>query len=231
MGASHIERGINTDEYNSAINLASSSERYMFSYLKLKKLINDNPQIDTLFLEFAPTDIQKNTDSKYFQKNEMTHFIPLYSPYFSKEEWNIYSNYKMDILLTLFQNLTSNLPFELSDFGGYKVNEGFFDRNKEPYPNRQWLEVGNYINYSYLDKIVKTCQKNNIELLFLYMPMYNKDYYYDTNYFYKIYIEKFSNIPFLDYSDWDCPDTYRKDEHHLNKKGAIEFTKQLFENL
>lgn len=57
--------------------------------------------------------------------------------------------------------------------------------------------------------------------------MYNKDFYYNTEDFYKAYENNYAEIPFLDYSDWNCPDSYRKDEHHLNQIGATIFTQKL----
>jgi hypothetical protein len=231
MGASHIQAGINPSVYEGSINIASSSERYMFTFLKLNELIKANPQIDTVFLQFAPTDLHKNTDTKYFQKNEMLHFLPLYYPLFSKKEWGYYlkSSFetKNDFAEVLFKNLNLRIPKNMISFGGFSPLVGQFDRNTEPYNMPEWLVQGSTINDYYLNEIINLCKKNSIELFLIYMPMYNKNHFYDIVFFYKKYKEHFSSIPFEDYSDWNCPDYYRKDEHHLNKIGAIVFTKKL----
>ena len=231
MGASHIQRGIDPKYYPSASNLAAASERYLFTYLKVKKIVKENSQIDTLFLQFATTDIQKNTDSKYYSKNEMSRFLPLYFPFLSSEDWEIYANNKSDALNLLVQKVFRNIPHNLSDYGRYKPNTGFFERKKEPYIMPKWSESGNAVNYRYLNKIIQICKEKKIKLIFLYMPMYSKELFYDTNYFYNIYKNKYSDILFLDYSDWDCPDNFRNDEHHLNSAGAISFTKKLKSDL
>ncbi len=227
MGASHIGRGINPEFYPSSINLASGGERYLFTFMKLLKLIEKNSQIDTLFLQFAPTDLQENTDSKYYDKSEMSHFLPLYFPFFSREEWNVYSNYRLDVLHLLIQKLPRKLPTALGDYGHYRASNNIFDRKKEPSPIRKWLKVGHSVNYQYLGKIIDVCEKHNIKLILLYMPMFRKDHYYDTEKFYSIYDKNYKGLTFLDYSDWDCPDEYRNDEHHLNKLGGKIFTKLL----
>ncbi|MGJ5641904.1 hypothetical protein [Formosa sp. S-31] len=231
MGASHIEKGINPIQYPNSINIASSSERYMFTYLKLQELFQANKKIDTLFLQFAPTDIQKNTDSKYYQKNEMSHFLPLYSPYFSYQEWYKYKNKLLEVFEIVLQKTQKNIPINIKSFGGFDSSEKNFDRSKEPYKMKKWIEAGHSINYFYLNEIIKLCQNSNVKLIFIYMPMFNKDYFYDTCYFYNQYKTLFINTKFLDYSDWDCPDSYRADEHHLNLVGANAFTKYLYNNI
>ncbi len=133
MGASHIQRGIDPKYYPSASNLAAASERYLFTYLKVKKIVKENSQIDTLFLQFAPTDIQKNTDSKYYSKNEMSRFLPLYFPFLSSEDWEIYANNKSDALNLLVQKFLEIFLIIYLTMEGIKPNTGFFERKKEPY--------------------------------------------------------------------------------------------------
>jgi hypothetical protein len=231
MGASHVQAGINPSFYNGSINIASSSERYMFTFLKLKELIKANHQIDTVYIQFAPTDIHKNTDTKYFQKNEMLHFLPLYSPLFTKKEWNYYLQTSIetrdDAIKILINKMFSKFPTNINSYGGFTPFTSQFDREKEPYNMPVWLNKGSIINYHYLNEIIRLCDKNNIELFFIYMPMYNKYHFYDIDYFYKQYKEHFKNVKLLDYSDWTCSDSLRKDEHHLNKLGAENFTKKL----
>lgn len=228
MGASHIEKGINDSIYNGSINLAKGSERYLFTYLKLKHIVKNNPQIDTLFLQFAPTDIWKNTDSKYYSANEMSYFLPLYFPYFSNEEWSVYEGMKTSKVGTLLlQKTLKNLPYNIHSFGEFSPSEKIFDSNHDIYKMPIYQEKGHSINYKYLKKIISLSNEKNIKLLFLYMPMYKPQDFYDQDYFYKIYSKQFSNIKLLDYSKWHCPDNFRADEHHLNIAGAKEFTKKL----
>lgn len=231
MGASHIEKGINPKYYPSSVNLAAGSERYMFTYIKLKKLLEQNNQLDTLFLQFAPTDIQVNTDSKYFSPNEMSRYLPLYSPLFSLEQWKIYSNNKITALTLLTQKILKKIPTNINKFGGYKPSFGVFIEKDKEYKMPVWSESGHDINYKYLNKIINLCVQRNIKVIFIYMPMYNKSSFYNTDYFYNIYKNKFSDIEFLDYSEWKCPNDYRNDEHHLNNIGAINFTKKLKKDL
>ena len=53
------------------------------------------------------------------------------------------------------------------------------------------------------------------------MDFFNQDDYYSA------YQEEFSDVEFLDYSDWPVADDERYDAHHLNAKGAVRFTQEL----
>ena len=86
---------------------------------------------------------------------------------------------------------------------------------------------GHKVNYHYLREIIKLCHARGIKLYFLETPTYHPEYYYDQVYFYKAYQENFSDIEFIDYSDWEMKDDERYDAHHLNHKGAIRFTREI----
>lgn len=234
LGASHIEKGINDSIYPSSLNLASSSERYLFTYLKLNKLLESNTQIDTIFLQFAPTDIWENCDFKYYAANEMSYFLPLYFPFFQIEEWKIYLKSDLKQVITiLYSKLMRSIPNNIYSFGGYHPLDKIFNRNipfKIP-PLTDLSLKGHSINFFYLKKIENVCLSHGIKLYYLYMPVFNAEKFNDQNDYYKTYNTFFSNSELLDYSKWVCPDNYREDENHLNKMGANYFTKVLFDEL
>lgn len=230
MGASHPLRGINPEFYPNSVNISSSSERYMFTYLKLKKILKYN-NIDTLFLEFAPTDIWENSDIKYFDKNEMQHFIPLYSPMFSKEEFIIYKKNIYDAFSTFVSKIFKLYPKDIFSYGGYEPTDKEFSPCK-PSVRPKWdIYYGNSVNLKYLDKILNLCNINRVKVYLIYFPMYEPNRFYNLNYFYKVYQEKYSQYEFLDYNSIFIPNSFRADENHLNSKGAEYFTKLLYNEI
>ncbi|MCC4229947.1 hypothetical protein [Zunongwangia profunda] len=232
LGASHIQRGINDSIYIGGFNLADGSERYLFTYLKLKNLLASNSNIDSVFLEFAPTDIWLNTDSKYYSSNEMSKFLPMYFPFFSWEEWKVYMKMgKIKVLSFIGQKALKNIPKDISDFGGFSPSNRIFNSSLDKYTARDWAERGHKINYKYLEKITALCYEKKIKLIFIYMPMYRPENFYDQKYYYSTYKKQFSNVELLDFSGWDCPDSLRADEHHLNSIGANRFTKMLYDSI
>ena len=105
MGASHIERGIDDSLLKSAINLSNSSERYLFTYLKLKYFLRDNKQIDTVFLQCAPTDLWENADDKYHTDNEAAKYVSLFCTLFTKEEFFVYKDSPCRLISFSIQSL------------------------------------------------------------------------------------------------------------------------------
>ncbi|MEO6151384.1 MAG: hypothetical protein ABIN95_13560, partial [Mucilaginibacter sp.] len=52
LGDSHTALGINDKYIPQAINMSSEGEGYLYAYLKLKKFLADNEQLDTVLLSF-----------------------------------------------------------------------------------------------------------------------------------------------------------------------------------
>jgi len=232
IGASHIAKGIDDTLYEGSVNLGLASERYLFTYLKLQNVLAANPQIDTAFLEFAPTDMHKNTDSKYYSANEMGLFLPMYFPYFTREEWKLYAKIGLSRSGTLLlQKVVKDLPQNYRSFGRYRPSDIVFSPDKSKREDVKWLEKGTEINYRYLNKIITLCNDHGIKLYLLYMPMYDAENSYNQAYFYQAYKRNFSAVEFLDYSRLEIPDHYRENEDHLNRSGAQLFTNQLIHDM
>lgn len=228
LGASLIEYGINDSLINGSINLASSSERYLFTYLKLNEILQVNPQVDTVFLQFAPTDTWKNTDTKYYMDNEFYKFFPLYFPYFSKSEWKIYLKINFKEVLLYFLNIR-NITFknnDIVDYGHFLKSHEIMDTTL-PDIIPEWKENGSSINRLYLDKIIDLIESHDIKLYFVYPPVLEPELFYDQENYYDFHNQYYKNIELLDYSHLEIPKEYRKDKNHLNYYGANYFTKHL----
>lgn len=209
MGASHISRGINDGILESAINFSSPSERYMFTYIKLKKLLAVNHQIDTCYLECAPTDLWEHTDDKYFNKNEQAFFLPLYWAFFSEENWKIYEICKSQVFGTIVSTiykpqyfLKTHIWHDLGSYVGDTNNKQEMDRREVTEDKITKGKYGHKINFYYLRKIVELCKQQNVKLYFLYCPVYRPEYYYDQKAYYQSYQEHFSDVELLDYSHY-----------------------------
>jgi hypothetical protein len=228
MGASQLNRDINEAFYPNSINLASPSERYMFTYLKLNNLLSSN-SIDTIFLQLAPTDLWKDADGKYYALNEMKHFIPQYFPYFSFEEVNVYKTSFFSVLESSISKVYKGIPRNFSDYGGYEPLYKEFQRN-DRYDSKLILGKGdgNSVNFKYLRKIIDICKENNVKLYFIYCPMFEPNAYYDQDYFFSMYKNYFNDVELLNFRDLELEDSLRYDEHHLNSKGADYFTGFLY---
>lgn len=228
MGASHIVMGLDDSQSDDTYNWAKRSERYMFTYIKLKHILEVNHNIDTVYLEFAATDLWEDADNKYFTRNEQAGFLGLYWPYFSTEEWSIYKKCIPQTLTAIISNLLSTAELRQhtwwNQMGGYDP----WDQTMDITTIHEDLSIsqgfGNRINYEYLNKIINLCNTNGVKLIFIETPLIHPEYYYDQNYFHNAYINSFSEIEFLDYTAIPIHLDCFYDAHHLNKKGAISFT-------
>lgn len=239
MGASHITRGIDVNDIRWATNLSKPSERYMFTYLKLKHLLAANDSIDTIVLQCAPTDVWLNTDDKYFAENEISEFIPLFYPLFGKEEWKaFYGHY-----ISLFNHIALH-AFDQSLFYEDQYLERIGLNQKVEIPLEEMdaksvhkdLFTGKYgdkINIEYLHKIISLCETYKRKLYLLYCPVYKPEFYYDQDYYYTVIskLKKNRNVTYLDYSHFNLPDSCRYDAHHLNAKGAKLFTTEILREI
>jgi hypothetical protein len=166
MGASLITLGIDDRNLENAMNISMRSEGYLYTFLKLQKLLADNNKIDRIVLQCSPTDLHSNADKKIFDEaNEMTHFVPLYYPYFSNKEWELYADYKLKVTDILLSHFCKN--WEINS-GQYFSKYGGFDYTNKVYDEKDFDEkivaairnstYGNKVNYEYLRKIIKFCE-------------------------------------------------------------------------
>ena len=229
MGASHIVHAIDDSITPSAINLAKESERYMFTYIKLQHLLEQNEQIDTIFLECASTDLFEHADDKYFKDNEMVSFFATYYPLFNREQWKLYKEKAISAFTLLYRRTVIDYArgIDYTYFSNkFPARTKTLNREEVCY-NPVGGIYGNNINYAYLRKIIELCKHNSIKLYFLYCPVYKPECYYDQYYYYNAYHQFFKDVDLLDYSKYPMDDDDRYDAHHLNDKGALKFTKEL----
>lgn len=233
MGASQMTRDIDVSHSKEAVNLGKPSERYMFTYMKIQKLVENNPQVKQVVLQCAPTDLWQHTDDKYFVDNEMSEFVPLFYPMYTNEDLEFYKGRYFDMIKFILQHsLDPRSYFEKLYFKriGWGIQEGQMlhskmDKSKVK-PDLIQGAYGNNVNKHYLRKIIDYCKARDIELSLIYCPMYKPEYYYDQDYFFS-QLKSFSDVKFYDYSHWNVPDSCRYDAHHLNEDGAKLFTKEL----
>lgn len=231
MGASHINHAVDDTMMKEALNWTKASERYMYTYIKLQHLLPQNPQIDTIFLELAPTDLWEDTDYKYHVLNEQSGYVKLYWPFYSWEQLKIFKTEPIQVAGLIANSLgeIGNLSQKSwwNSMGNYNNVKTSLDTTTVTKSIAVSTGKGRAVNYDYLRRIINLCRDYHVKLYFLETPTYHPEYYYDQDYFYNSYKENFSDVEFIDYSKWPVDPSERYDAHHLNHKGAVRFTKEL----
>lgn len=251
LGDSHTETGIKTSSENSILNISQSSESYVFTYLKLKKIFNSNKGLIVL-LGFSPHNTTFFQDVKTFGLNGSTRYkslLPRYAFILDKKSLELISskanyNFSSLFLPTLKHNLKSILNGDNSYVGSYreslnsnldtaliddKVAIHFYDSDENIYQN-------SLVQYEYLKKINQLCKLHDSQLILVNLPTYSR--YKDnipesTILTYKKWIEELNSMGagIFDYSEIDLPNDHFGDGDHLNSLGANFIAPILFKDL
>lgn len=241
IGDSHVENGLNDDALKGFVNLAHYAESYYLSYYKLKLLLEHNPQIQNVYLGYSFHNLSNYYDDfisgKYANAVSSEYFFIL--PLFEQAQcmfWNLQSlsTYMNKSFEYGYKNLvdTNNVSF----MGGYQnsyfntfANVPAIDRriNAQFYKDGDIREFSS-INLDYLNRIIKLCKLEDIDLYFMNMPLQQ---YYRMK-LPEVYIHKYheiindNHIQVIDLSNLTLKDDcFMVDGDHVSKKGAQQTTK------
>ncbi len=240
LGHSHPEEAFNDSIIQKTKNFARGGEHYFYTYLKVKRIIESNPQIKAVFLEL--TNNQISTDmTKWIvdtQKNLVN--IPKFAPvmtyedhsflikqdplgYFKSQEMVIKNN--LNFLLYRKKNILAQ-----RDWGGFyanprqKVDSIIKSSIKQKKPNSMKIAV-NTTNLLFVDKIASICNNKAVKLYLMRSPQHPKyPFFGNEKQLQKIIKARYSKLDFLDFNSFYLSDDEFSDLEHLNYKGAKKFS-------
>ncbi|WP_417881923.1 hypothetical protein [Xanthomarina gelatinilytica] len=236
LGNSHPAGTFNDSLISHFKNLADPGDSYFYGYQKLKEIIKQNSQIDTVFIEFNPKTILLWEDTKLWKK----HQVPNYLAFFELTDHYLLAtnnglSYQQEVAKGVLKNvkrILKNRYLTIDSLGGFRhvdssrlaaiLDTVSYDPRKQYSLNENRLSK---YDITYLNKMVTFCKNNNIEVIFVRSPyhvMFDGHRYESIFQTYKK--EHFPNIPFLDFQDFPMDDSEFKDLEHLNYKGARKFS-------
>ena len=246
-GDSNVECAVNDSIIEHSINIAQSGEAYLYSYVKIKALLEHNNQINTIFLGLSENNLLKETEERWLFRDEFViEKIGLYSYLMDPEEkLLIAKNNPKAFYNGLIESVRGNLKIlrksfsraeandRLESFGGfeYLTRDKLNEAKQMVSPEEQYVEheIG-HIQEEYLRKISDLCYEKSVNLVFINTP---------KHYYYSMYINKkarqdwlsfTSSLPMdslIDLSTFTLPDSCFGDLQHLNYKGANIFSEYL----
>ena len=243
LGHSHTANSCNTHYIKNSINLASPGEAYIYTYFKAKKVIETNPQIKKVYVEFTNNQIHKHMDNWIWDDTHLQYNFISYGVLMDYDALSLLYKKNPSGFVTafskgLFNNLLKMIPskkrkIQYGSMGGFKTNNQIFINTKVP--KNKKMTSSNYeiseSNIYYLEQIVKYCKQKKIEVILVRSPMHKTyDVSFSENEYIKILSKKFKDIKFIDNKDFPIPYNGFHDIEHLNSTGA-KFYSQYFNKL
>lgn len=240
LGHSMGECAVDPSVATSIANYCQSSEHAMQSYLKLKYILRDNPQIDTVMFTFCPSTFGSGADSNIFENGAVaTIKMKLFHPLMGVDElllfWDNQILYENLSPISYFKSVISGDKY-INELGGfinlerYKLQKDIELRKSAPAPTVPSAQNDDYQKL-YLSKMISLCKDANIEFIFIQLPIYQADVYFDLVYSDSVRRALFPDIKLIDFKDVQLPDSAYADITHLNYRGAKIFSKVLMEKL
>jgi len=225
IGDSHAETTLNDKIIPNSRNIAFHAEHYLFTYYKLKKVIEANPQIKKVILSLAPHNLSEGADvtifslgrnsrsfARYFMLLNREGVDDTYSPTqnwrinYLKWRFNIPFQLKLEAKLLLKAVLNKTIVLGDFPFIGeyYSSSKHVFMDVKEPI-NGHYYQKGKLLSKSelsikYLYKIIDLCAQEDLELILVNTPQHYMYRELIPEYFRDLYSKTIQKIK-TDYKD------------------------------
>ncbi len=246
LGHSHPECAFNDSIIPNFKNLGASGEAYLYTYIKLKKIIQNNEQVKTVFIEFGTNNVKKNMDEWIWDIKSISGHFPMYFSTLELPELAVvWNNGATDLFKISFKRYIKEIGYHyyslffekggvVSDkkkYGGYR----YLIRNKTDslinarlVENKVFKPIDERIsntNIHYLKKMLELCQQYQIKPILVRCPVH--EFYSNPNEeenFRNILNSNFSDVVFIDFEKFPLENDFYGDFGHLNYKGAKVFS-------
>lgn len=232
LGDSTGKASINTKIATQYENYSQGGEAYLFTYFKLKQLMKIQ-KVDTALINFSPSNLINN-EFEAVGAEGRERYLPFIDTEGQKDLFFANPRIYIKSWIILGKENFHLLKNDTISFGGYTANIKKYDENY--YKPKEETHIPIY-QTKYLDKIVKLCKEQNIHLVFVNLPKYihDKNYpKYNRKEFLEFYYKNYSNIDFIDISDFNFSQKWGGNEQdyfadiaHTSDKGGLAFSEFL----
>ncbi len=235
VGDSHLECSMNTS-LDGFVNISQSSEIYMFTYLKIKNVLETNAHIEHVFVDFCNFQVDKQQDSIIYSENYLNSRYPLYYALLGKEEFeHLTLNNELPFIKTHIKALpkvsreamTSVNVLTNHSLGGFSPLTRLLTDSFVNIASQETILPADMakLNMHYLLKIVALCKEKKVSLYLIRTPLHPAwPYLQNEAFFQKNRQELLDGVVFLDFKQLALGNQHFADLEHLNEKGAHIFS-------
>lgn len=239
IGHSHPECAFNEEFVPDLKNMSHSGESYFYTYFKIKQVLDQNPDVEVVFIEYTNNQIEIERDEWIWGNRFINKRYPIYSSFmgfsdkfllFKNNQGDFINAYSLSIKKRYARMVDGDFDY-LNLSGGYRyldVNEiDSLIKNTDSIETSVSEQNGDISldNLLYLDLIIEDCVKKNKEVFLIRSPQHEKyNGTYNEAEYQSILRERYVNIPFLDFSTFPLLNADYADLEHLNFKGARKFS-------
>lgn len=237
LGDSHTQCSINDTLLPHSLNLSESADTYFYSYVKVKRMLAANPQVDTLILGYANFNITDNQDHWLKSENINSFKLPIYFFLFDLEDFRNFIKINPTQLLefsgTIFKRNFSHMYRIYNKEKIYKFGiGGYLPLQKQMESEERSINNNNIsttwkqseIDILYLKKIYNLCKNNSVQLILVATPTQDHSGADSNNKQLVFRNNDLKEAVYLDFSDYPLKNDNFADNSHLNENGAANFT-------
>lgn len=239
LGHSHPACAFNDSLIDNFKNFSESGESYFYTYIKIKKLLEQRPSIQTVFIEFDNYQIRNHMNDWIWTDEHLAYRLSRYSPFMEINESKLIMAKNLKGFITYSSLSTKKNLFNLFyNYHNYSYKIGGYEqldrRLNDSLINTQLIDSTlkydtdslSYYSIEYLDKIVQFCKSMKKQVFLIRCPMHPESNGIKNEVtFQHILTERFSNTEFLDFHKFPLPNNEFGDLEHLNYFGACRFSK------
>jgi hypothetical protein len=240
LGHSHPACAFNDSLINNFKNLAQTSESYYYTYFKVKQILEQNPSIETIFIEFTNNQISSTMNNWIWDDAHLSRSYSKYSPFIAiSDQFILIQNNPKGFLKSFSYSIKSKLPTIIKREYDYTNKIGGYlylvlDKTDSIVKNTPIIDFKYYLvnsintsetNLKYLQKIIHLIRVYKKNVFLIRSPQHPKFEGYENEKVYKgILHNRLNDIEYLDFSNFPLSNSEFGDLEHLNHKGAKIFS-------
>jgi hypothetical protein len=239
LGHSHSECSMNDALIQHTLNLSQSGEAYFYSFVKIRKLLETNPGIKHVYVEFTNNCIITEMNDWLYADKYMVYRYPKYSAMMTLEDkfqlakhnpTSFFKAQPMSVKTKLKYLFSGSQEFvKTVNWGGYISLDRIFTtadsiRKVKNFGPQQTIEISED-NLIYLRKIVDVCHDRGVAISFIRSPQHHAyPLLKNEPLLSSILKSRFPEVPYLDFNTFPIPTDGFADLEHLNKNGSTRFS-------